>query len=348
VVGLGFSCFSERPGYGTATFAARGMPVTPGYESARMIMDPSGKVDIALGSSAHGQGHRTSLAQVVADQLGLHPYDVRVIQGDTDATPYGWGTFASRGAAGSGGASKLAGLRLADKLRRIAGHLLEVEASDIELSGGGAAVRGDPASRIELADIARIAYHERHRLPEAEEARLEVQAEFDPPGTFSNAAHLAMVEIDPGTGAVEILDYVVVEDCGVVINPTIVDGQVRGGVAQGIACALYEAVAYEPDSGQCTTATFMDYLVPTAGEIPSIRIVHLETPSAFSETGAKGMGEGGTIGAPAAIANAVADALSAFQARVTTLPIRPDEIVAALSAPVPAAVGTAAKESAHD
>lgn len=335
LLGLGFSCFSERTGYGTATFAARGMPVTPGYESARMIMDPSGKVEIALGSSAHGQGHRTSLAQVVADQLGLHPYDVRVVQGDTDATPYGWGTFASRGAAVSGGAAKLAGMRLADKLRRIVGHLLEASPDDIELTEAGASVRGEPGTRIELSEIARIAYHERHKLPDEEEARLEVQAEFDPPGTFSNAAHLAVVEVDPGTGGVEILDYVVTEDCGVVINPTIVDGQVRGGVAQGIACALYEALSYEPDSGQCTTSTYMDYLVPTAAEIPVIRILHLETPSAFSETGAKGMGEGGTIGAPAALANAVADALSSVGAPVTRLPIRPDDIVRSLKSAAP-------------
>jgi carbon-monoxide dehydrogenase large subunit len=330
LLGLGFSCFSERTGYGTATFAARGMPVTPGYESARLTMDPSGKVEIAVGASAHGQGHRTSLAQVVADQLGLHPRDVRVIQGDTDATPYGWGTFASRGAAVSGGACQLAGRRLADKLRRIVGHLLEADAGDIELGDAGAWVRGSPDTRVELSEIARIAYHERQRLPDDEEARLEVQAEFDPPGTFSNAAHLVVVEIDPGTGGIALLDFVVVEDCGVVINPTIVDGQVRGGVAQGIACALYEEVTYEPVAGQCTTSTFMDYLVPTAAEIPPIRILHLETPSMLTETGAKGMGEGGTIGAPAAVANAVADALAHVGARVNRLPIRPADVVAAL------------------
>ncbi|WP_052665240.1 xanthine dehydrogenase family protein molybdopterin-binding subunit [Nitriliruptor alkaliphilus] len=331
LLGLGFSCFSERTGYGTATFAARGMVVTPGYESARMTMDPSGKVEVAVGASAHGQGHRTTLAQVVADQLGIHPYDVRVVQGDTDVTPYGWGTFASRGAAVSGGACQLAGGKLADKLRRVAAHLFEADPDDIELRAGGAEVRGAPERRYPLAELARIAHHERHRLPEEEEARLEVHAEFDPPGTFSNAAHVVVVEIDPGTGGVDILDYVVVEDCGVVINPTIVDGQVRGGVAQGIACALYEELRYEPDGGQCTTSTFMDYLVPTAGEIPPIRILHLETPSEHSETGAKGMGEGGTIGAPAAIANAVADALSHVAARVNRLPITPADVVSALT-----------------
>lgn len=340
-LGLGFSCFNERTGYGTPTFAARGMIVTPGYETARMTMDPSGKVQVALGSSAHGQGHRTTLSQVVADQLALHPRDVRVIQGDTDATPYGWGTFASRGAVASGGAAHLAARHLADKIRRIAAHLIEASPDDIIMEGAMASVKGSPDVRLPLSEIARIAHHERHLLPPHEDARLEVHAEFDPPGTFSNAAHVALVEIDPGTGAVGILDYVVAEDCGVVINPTIVDGQVRGGVAQGIAAALYEEVTYEPDSGQCTTSTFIDYLVPTAGEIPPIQIIHLQTPSAHSHTGAKGMGEGGTIGAPAAIANAVADAVAddptlddpaATAVLFDHLPIRPPAVLAALAA----------------
>lgn len=331
LLGLGFSCFNERTGYGTPTFAARGMVVTPGYETARMTMDPSGTVQVALGSSAHGQGHRTSVAQVVADQLGLHPHDVRVVQGDTDATPYGWGTFASRGAVASGGAAQLAGQRLADKIRRIAAHMIEAAPDDLVLRDGVVSVKGSPDVAIEVTEIARLAHHERQLLPDGEDARLEAHAEFDPPGTFSNAAHVVVVEVDPGTGGVEILDYVVAEDCGVVINPIIVDGQVRGGVAQGIACALYEEVTYEPDSGQCTSSTFIDYLVPTAGEIPSIKIVHLQTPSAHSLTGAKGMGEGGTIGAPAAIANAVADAMTDSGAMITSLPIRPADLVLALS-----------------
>jgi carbon-monoxide dehydrogenase large subunit len=330
VLGLGFSCFSERTGYGTPTFAARGMVVTPGYETARMTMDPTGRVEVSVGASAHGQGHRTSLAQVVADELGITPQDVRIVQGDTDTTPYGWGTFASRGAAVSGGACHRAGGLMADKLRRIAGHLLEASADDIQLRDAAAAVRGSPDTAIPLAEVARVAHHERHLLPEDEPARLEVQAEFDPPGTFSNAAHVAVVELDPGTGGVTILDYVVAEDCGVVINPVIVEGQVRGGVAQGIACALFEEIRYEPTSGQCTTSTYMDYLVPTAAEIPSIRILHLETPSTTTETGAKGMGEGGTIGAPAAVANAVADALGTG-ASITHLPITPAGVASALT-----------------
>ena len=330
-LGLGFSCFSERTGYGTPTFAARGMVVTPGYDTARMVMDPSGRVEVAVGSSAHGQGHRTSLAQVVAEQLHIHPDQVRVIQGDTDATPYGWGTFASRGAVVSGGACHLAAEALSTKLRRIASHLLEIDEDDLELRDGQVAVRGAPDRNLPVAELARIAHHERQRLPAGETARLEVHAEFDPPGTFSNAAHVVVVEVDEGTGNVELLEYVVAEDCGVVINPMIVDGQVRGGVAQGIACALFEEVRYEPTSGQCTTSTFMDYLTPTAGEIPRVAVHHLETPSSASETGAKGMGEGGTIGAPAAIANAVADALADVAPDLTSLPIRPAQLVAAMT-----------------
>jgi aerobic carbon-monoxide dehydrogenase large subunit len=330
LLGLGFSCFSERTGYGTPTFAARGMVVTPGYETARMSMDPTGSVEVAVGASAHGQGHRTSLAQVVADELGIHPEQVRIIQGDTDATPYGWGTFASRGAAVSGGACKLAAGELRAKLRRIAACLLEADEEDLELRDAHVAVRGAADRSLPLQEVARIAHHERHRLPPGEEARLEVRAQFDPPGTFSNAAHLAIIEVDPGTGGVSFLDYVVAEDCGVVINPLIVDGQVRGGVAQGIACALYEELRYEADSGQCTTSTFMDYLVPTAAEIPPIRIIHLETPATTTETGAKGMGEGGVIGAPAAVANAVADALAEHDVRIDRLPIRPADLITAL------------------
>lgn len=325
LLGLGFACFSERTGYGTPVFAARGMGITPGFDSADVRMDPSGGVVVRVGTAAHGQGHRTSLAQVVAEQLGVHVEDVRVVQGDTDATPYGWGTFASRTAVIAGGACKLASVGLADKVRRIAADMLEAAPVDIELRDGVAAVRGSPGDEVSIKDVCRLAYHSSHRLPEGEVPGLHHTAEFDPPGTFSNATHGAVVELDPATGAVRIDRYVVVEDCGVVINPMIVDGQVRGGVAQGIACALFEALDYDSD-GQCRTSTLMDYLVPTAAEIPPIEIVHLETPSLHSETGAKGMGEGGTIGAPAAVLNAVNDALAHLGVEIDEIPLTPDRL----------------------
>lgn len=331
LVGLGLSCFGERTGYGTSVFAARGMHVTPGFENAEIRMDPTGGVVVALGTSDHGQGHGTTLAQVVADQLGVDVGDVRVVEGDTDRTPYGWGTFASRTAVIGGGAARRAAGTLAAKLRRIAGHVLEVDADDLELVAGTARVKGSPDASVAVHELARIAHHAAHRLPPGEDPGLAAAAGFDPPGTFSNATHGAVVEVDPDTGAVRILRYVVVEDCGVMLNPMVVDGQVLGGVAQGIGAALYERLVFD-DAGQCQTGSFIDYLVPTAAEIPRVEIVHLETPCATSETGAKGLGEGGTIGAPAAIANAVSDALAHLGVECDRLPILPDDLLAALHA----------------
>ncbi|HYX90485.1 MAG TPA: xanthine dehydrogenase family protein molybdopterin-binding subunit, partial [Myxococcaceae bacterium] len=229
-IGIGYSCFNERTGYGTSAFAQRKMQFTPGYDIARVRMDPSGTVVVASGTSSHGQGHETTLAQIAADQLGMHVDSVRVRQGDTELVPYGWGTFASRSAVIGGGAVYTAAGRLAEKLRRIAAHLLEAAASDVELLDGGARVVGSPRSAISFAELARISHFQSHLLPNDVEAGLEAEASFDVEGsgTFSNATHGVVAEIDPGTGDVRLLRYLVVEDCGVIINPQIVDGQVRG------------------------------------------------------------------------------------------------------------------------
>jgi aerobic carbon-monoxide dehydrogenase large subunit len=331
LLGLGYSCFSERTGYGTPAFAQRKMEITPGFDSAEIRMDPSGSVTLTVGTSGHGQGHRTTLAQIVADELAIDPSFVRVIQGDTDQTPYGWGTFASRSTVIGGGAAKLAAGRLGERLKRIGGHLLEVSPDDIELEAGRLQVRGAPDVGLSVSEVARIAHHSAYRLPELQEAGLQTRAGFDPPGTFSNATHGAVVEVSAETGDVRIDRYVVVEDCGVIINPMIVDGQVRGGVAQGIAAALFEELLYDED-GQLLTATLMDYLVPTAAEIPRVEIHHLETPCAYTETGAKGMGEGGTIGAPAAVANAVADAVAHLGIEIDRIPITPTWLMSEIEA----------------
>jgi aerobic carbon-monoxide dehydrogenase large subunit len=329
LVGLGFSCFAERTGYGTRAFALRKMAITPGLDNAHLKMDPSGNVAVMVGTCGHGQGHQTTLAQIAADELGLPPDKILVRQGDTETTPYGWGTFASRSLVIGGGATKKAAALLAERIKEVASHLLEADPKDLKLEDGKVSVSGSPESNVEIAVVARAAFLEAQRLPEGEAGKLEADAGFDPPGTFSNATHGVVVEIDPETGGVCIDRYVVAEDCGVMINPMIVEGQVRGGVAQGIAAALYEQMVYD-DEGQPVTSTLMDYLVPTAAEIPDIEIFHLETPCEYSETGAKGVGEGGTMGAPAAVASAVADALSHLGIDVDHLPITPDYLWVAI------------------
>ncbi len=329
LIGLGFACFSERSAYGTEAFAQRKMGITPGYENAHVRMDGSGGVIVSTGTHSHGQGQQTSFAQIVADELGVEPSRVLVRLGDTDQTPPGWGTFASRSIGIGGAAVKLAAERVADRLKAIAAHLLEAAPADIEVRDGRLSVRGTPAAGMTVAEVARIAHQQSQRLPPGERV-LEATATFDPPGTFSNATHGVVVEVDAETGAVRILRYVVVEDCGVMINPMIVEGQVRGGIAQGIGAALYERIVYDED-GQPLTASLMDYLVPTASEIPSIEIHHLETPSAFTETGAKGMGEGGLIGAPATIANAVSDALAHLGFEADAIPIVPEGLLRAMN-----------------
>ncbi|MGF1471145.1 MAG: xanthine dehydrogenase family protein molybdopterin-binding subunit [Rubrobacteraceae bacterium] len=329
LIGLGFCCFGERTGYGTRAFALRKMDITPGHDNAHLRMDPSGHVSITVGTSGHGQGHETTLAQIAADELGISPDKIVVRHGDTEATHHGWGTFASRSLVIGGGATKKAAVALAERIKEIASHLLEANPDDLEIEDHWVFVSGSPDQYVEVADVARAAFLEAHRLPEGVAGHLESRDGFDPPGTFSNATHGVMVEIDPETGDVRIDRYLVVEDCGVMINPMIVEGQVRGGIAQGIAAALYEQLVYGED-GQPLSSTLIDYLVPTAAEIPPVEILHLETPCEYTETGAKGVGEGGTMGAPGAVASAVADALMHLDIEIDRLPITPDRLLAAI------------------
>ncbi|HLG81916.1 MAG TPA: xanthine dehydrogenase family protein molybdopterin-binding subunit [Bradyrhizobium sp.] len=326
-LGLGVCVFSERTGYGTPAYAARGMDIVPGYEIVDCTMDPSGDVVLRIGSSPHGQGLKTSLAQLVADELGIEPQRIRIISGDTDATPYGWGTFASRSMVIAGGASKLAAARIAVKLKSIAATLMETSADEIRLGDGWARVNNSNQA-IEIGALARAAYHQSHRFAGLSPG-LHENAVYDPAGTFSNACHIAIVEVDIETGGIRIETFLVVEDAGLLINPMIVDGQIAGGVAQGIASALLEELIYD-DTGNLLTASFADYLPPTAAEIPEIEIVHMETVSPESVTKAKGVGEGGAIGAPAAIVNAICDALSPFGIQLFEFPATPQRIRAAL------------------
>jgi carbon-monoxide dehydrogenase large subunit len=323
-LGIGFSVFNERTGYGTPAFAARGMDITPGYERVELAMDPSGYVEARIGASPHGQGLATTLAQLIADELGLTPAQIRVVHGDTDRTPYGWGTFASRSLVIAGGACKLAAERLRDRLAALAGHLLEAEASDIVLENGKASVRGTDLA-IDIPTLSRAAHHQSHRFGRDLDPDLSISATYDPAGTYSNACHVAVVEVEPETGQVALEHFLVVEDAGRLINPMIVGGQICGGVAQGIANALFEEVVYD-EAGNILTGSLADYLPPTCAEIPPIEIVHLETLSDASVTKAKGLGEGGAIGAPAAVLGAISDALRPFGIEVLEMPATPRRI----------------------
>jgi carbon-monoxide dehydrogenase large subunit len=269
------------------------------------------------------------VAQVVADQLGLDLEDVRVRFGDTSNTPYGHGTFASRTAVLAGGASHRAAGEVRDKLARFAAEHLEADPQDIELAGGSAIVRGSPGHGVTIAQLARWAYHRPERLPEGMEPSLEAVSTYDADpgtGTFANAVHLALVEVDVETGGLSLLGYWVVEDCGRMINPLIVDGQVHGGAAQGIGGALLEELVYDED-GQLQTTTFMDYLLPGATDLPEIKVSHLETPSPFTIAGIKGMGEGGSIAPGPALAAALQDALSPLgHVVVDELPLTPERV----------------------
>ena len=332
VIGIGYSCFSERTGYGSGAFAARKMSVVPGFDIAEIKMDVSGTVVVTSGTMSHGQSHETTLAQIVADRLGLDIDQVKIVQGDTDRVTYGFGSFASRSITIGGSAVGAACGKLGETLREIAAHLLETDLDNTELDGaGGIRLRDDPHRRLSYADIAEIAYLKAHLLPKGVEPGLAATASFDVAGdgTFANATHGVVVELDRGTGDVRILRYVCVEDCGVAIHPQVVEGQCRGGIAQGIAGALFEQVTYD-DTGQPLCPSFMEYKVPTAVEIPEVAIHHLETPCAFTENGAKGVGEGGTIGAPAAVLNAVNDALRDTGVELDDTPISRESVYRAL------------------
>lgn len=324
-LGVGLGCYVEGTAPSSAAFASMGLDLG-GYESATVRMDAAGKVTVLVGTHSHGQSHETTLAQVAADELGVPLADVRIVEGDTHAVPYGMGTWGSRSAVTGGGAISTAAHKLRDKIVRVASRLTEVPDAELELAEGAVRRRGDATPLLPLHDLARRVLS--GGLPRDEEPGLEATAHYEPPpSTHANSTHLAVVEVDVDTGHVGLLRYVVVEDCGTIINPRVVDGQIQGGVAQGIGMALYEHAVYD-DSGQLLTGTLMDYLVPTAADVPAVEIGHIESPSPYTPHGIKGMGEGGAIAPPAAIANAVADALAPFDVRVTALPITPERVLA--------------------
>jgi aerobic carbon-monoxide dehydrogenase large subunit len=327
-LGLGIATFSERTGYGSLAFAARGMEITPGWECTELSIDPSGTIEARIGASPHGQGLRTTLAQIIADELGVGPENIRVIHGDTDRTPYGWGSFASRSLVIAGGATLIAAQKVRAKLTKIAAHMLEVSPADIVLRSGQATVAGTDRA-LPIAALAREAYQQTHRFGGQIDPGISEKGFYDPLGTFSNACHAAIVEVDVRTGKVTVERFVVAEDAGRIINPMIVEGQVHGGVAQGIGTALLEEILYD-ETGNILSTTLADYRVPTAHDLPAIELHHLETHTNATNLKSKGLGEGGAIGAPAAIMNAINDALVPFAVSVHEMPATPERIFAAL------------------
>jgi carbon-monoxide dehydrogenase large subunit len=316
-------------GFGIATYVE---PSTPGYgsygtEAATIRVEPSGRVNVYVAGGSAGNSIETTVVQLTADALGVPIDDVHTIQGDTAVTGFGAGTAGSRSASMTAGAVGETAAILRERICAIAAHRLEAAVEDIELAEGRAHVRGTPAIGISLAEIAGIAYFETHALPPDVPAGLEATTRYTAksPSIWVNATHACTCEVDVDTGRVQLLRYIVSEDCGPMINPDVVEGQIAGGVVQGIAGALYEHLAVDGDGNPLAT-TLMDYLVPSAAEIPPIEYGHIETPSP-GPGGFKGVGEGGAIGAPPAVVNAVADALAPFGVTVTRLPLRPDRIV---------------------
>ncbi len=326
-LGIGISPYVEPTGWGTEGARQAGSTSFVTHDAARVSMDASGKVLIAAGTSSQGQGHDTTLCQVVADQLSLDLDDVALMATDTASSPMSTpGTRASRVAVIVGGALTLAATELREKLVAIAGALLEADPADLELRDGRIGVTGAPEHSVAIAEVAHAAHYDTGIRDAVPEPHLTSTRFYDAKATYANGCFATTVEVDPATGAVSLLRFEAVEDCGTMINPLIIDGQVHGAVVQGIGGALFEEIVYG-DDGQIHTSTFMDYLLPSAPEIPEIGVSHLESPSPNSIGGIKGMGESGVIGTPAAVANAVADALSPFGVVIESMPLSPQAVV---------------------
>jgi len=320
LVGIGLSTYVEVCGLGPSAAMTAG-----GWEACELEVRRTGKVVVKTGISPHGQGEETTFAQIVADGLGLTPGDVEVLHGDTDVTEQGIGTFGSRGQAVGGAALSRCLETIRNKARRIAAHLLEASEEDIVFEGGNLFPKGVPAQAMEFQQIVDAAYIASALPPEIEPG-LSATHFFDPPNfTFPFGAHLALVAVDADTGAVTVERYAAVDDCGRIINPMIVEGQLHGGIAQGIAQALFEDAVYD-DNGQLVTGSLMDYAVPKAKDMPNFELAHTETLTPVNPLGAKGVGEAGTIASSVAIINAVVDALSPFGVTHVNMPASPQTV----------------------
>jgi len=325
-LGIGISSFVELTATNNQMARRRGMVHVPGYDSARLKVTRSGIVEAYLSTPSQGQSQRTTFARLLANTLEIDAADVSVILGDTQVTPYGSGTFASRSLVSAGGALQVAARELCTRMCELAAILWQVDAAEVQLVKGIVSHPTDPTKRFTIAELGSMVHSQSDELPSDWEEGLEACVSHDPPEMpVSAATHLAVVEVDTFTGMVEILRYVVAEDCGPMLDKSVVEGQLRGAIAQGIGSALYEEIHYDLE-GQFLSGTLQDYLVPGIFDVPHIEILHLSTPSPYTEGGYKGVAEGGTIGAPAAIVNAVSDALQ-VRPDLVRLPLTPERVL---------------------
>jgi aerobic carbon-monoxide dehydrogenase large subunit len=331
LIGVGLATYCEQAAHGTSVYHGWGIPMVPGFEQATARLTPDGGLELRVGIQSHGQGLETTLAQVAHEILGIDIAKIKVVHGDTAMTPYSTGTWGSRCMVMAGGAVSVACKEIAKRAAKIGAQLLQTDTANVNIRGGE--VIG-PGGSISLDEIARTWYLRPQNLPvDVDMGGLEATIGYRPSpdsGTFSYATHAALVAVDPEIGDVEILDYVIVEDGGRLVNPMIVDGQILGGLAQGIGTALYEEMPFD-SAGQPLASTFADYLLPGPSEVPAARIDHMETLSPHTEFGIKGLGEGGAIAPPAAIANAVNDALRPLGVERLVSPITPRKVLAAIA-----------------
>ncbi len=321
LIGIGIAHFTEAVGAGPShTYDIAGLKM---IDSAELRVHPTGKAILKLGVKTQGQGHETTFAQIVAEQTGIPAYDIKVEHGDTDHTPYGLGTYASRSTPVGGAATAVVAGKIADKARHIAAHLLEAAVEDIEMEAGQLRVKGSPDRSVTIQDVALAAYT---NLPEGMEYGLEDVTYYNPPNlTFPYGSYIVVVEVDPDTGVWKVERMVALDDCGVRINPMIVEGQIHGGLTEGFAMSSMQWITFD-DDGNCIGSNFMDYLIPTAWETPRFELLETVVPSPHHPIGAKGVGESATVGSPAAYVNAVVDALAHLGVRNIDMPVLPDRV----------------------
>ncbi|HWT23363.1 MAG TPA: aerobic carbon-monoxide dehydrogenase large subunit [Solirubrobacteraceae bacterium] len=322
-MGIGVSFFTETVGAGPrATMDIAGLGMADGAE---LRVHPTGKAVLRISVKTQGQGHETTFAQIVAEELGIPPEDVEVVHGDTDQTPFGLGTYGSRSTPVSGAATAMVARKVRDKARLIAAAALEVDPEDLEWEKGRFSVKGDPEKGQTIQEVA-LASHGTVTLPEGVEGHLDAVAVYDPPNlTYPYGAYICVVDVDPGTGEVKLRRFISVDDCGVRINPMVVEGQIHGGLAEGVGIALMQHVAFD-EQGNCLSGSLMDYLVPSSMEVPDWELGETVTPSPHHPIGAKGVGESSNVGSPPAVVNAVVDALEPFGVRHVDMPVTPARV----------------------